>query len=536
MTSTKHFNFLDANTTVGRHMHFDGKSPHSVADLLDEMDHYGVAESLVIDCLSRECHPTMGNARIIDETRDSARLHPIWSALPHGAADEQVDSETLVAQMRDNNVGLLTLFPRQYRFTFDQWCIDDFIAPIADAGIPIMIDSAEIGPGGHGNDCTDWPGVVALCKRFPNLPVIISERRIRRTQRLLYRAFEACDNLHLELSCYWLHRGIEQLTERFGAHRLIYGSNWPYFGPHMTFTTLTTAEISDDDKRLIAGDNMRRLMSWCDINHESFTPDEPRDEFVKFARTGDRPADMTFADNHGHIGGKFSHYHVPEPDRIVEDMDRLGVEYTCVFAYSGITSDERPGNDITAEWCAKYPDKFVGFTMLNPHRGKDMMLDELKRGRDMGLRGVKLIPTYQQYPEEGPNIDIACQWAHDNRQCILNHYWGGVDQMRRLVSTYSDACFFTGHTTVQYADIMREHANLYVCSCPLVPPRACENVVDAIGADRFMFGSDLQDLPIAWGLGPILCSRVTPDEKRLILGGNLRRVLQTYSQPVTANV
>ena len=50
---------------------------------------------------------------------------------------------------------------------------------------------------------------MALCRRWPALPVIVTENRIRRTRRLIYRALDACDNLHLELSGYYLHRGIE---------------------------------------------------------------------------------------------------------------------------------------------------------------------------------------------------------------------------------------------------------------------------------------------------------------------------------------
>ena len=54
--------------------------------------------------------------------------------------------------------------------------------------------------------------------------------------------------------------------------------------------------------------------------------------------------------------------------------------------------------------------------------------------------------------------------------------------------------------------------------------------MEAFGADRLMFGSDLQDLPIPWGLGPILFARLSPEEKRLVLGGNLERVLSEYSR------
>jgi predicted TIM-barrel fold metal-dependent hydrolase len=157
------------------------------------------------------------------------------------------------------------------------------------------------------------------------------------------------------------------------------------------------------------------------------------------------------------------------------------------------------------------------------------MRRELERCAELGMRGIKLIPTYQGYPEEGANIDVACRWAHEHKQIILNHYWGGAEQMERLADTYPNACFFTGHTTTQYADLMLRHKNLYVCSCPVHQPRIVEEVVQAIGAERFMFGSDLTDLPMAWGFGPILFARISEAEKRLILGENLRRVLQEYS-------
>jgi predicted TIM-barrel fold metal-dependent hydrolase len=192
--------------------------------------------------------------------------------------------------------------------------------------------------------------------------------------------------------------------------------------------------------------------------------------------------------------------------------------------------DQTDWDAVVAEAVRRHPDRFVAFTLLNPHRGRHAMLRELARCHTLGLRGVKLIPHYQDYPEEGPLIDVACQWAHEHRQIILNHYWGPARHLERLIRQYPGACYVTGHLTTEYAALMKERENLYVCSCPLWRgPRDCEEVVAKIGADRLMFGSDLQDLPIAWGLGPILFARLGPGEKRLILGGNLQRVLRRYS-------
>jgi len=229
--------------------------------------------------------------------------------------------------------------------------------------------------------------------------------------------------------------------------------------------------------------------------------------------------------------GRSNHYFIPAGalEDTIAELDRLGVEKACVFRFAGVGSDEVHGNNIVAEAVKLYPDRLTGFTLLNPHRGRDGMLSELERCAKLGLRGIKLIPYYQSYPNEGPLIDVACQWAHERAQIILNHYWGPPEQMERLVSTYPNACFVTGHCTTEYADVMKRHANLYVCSCPLLGPSACEHVVSLIGADRLLFGSDLNDLPIAWGLGPILCSRLPVADKCRITRGNLEGLLARYS-------
>ena len=527
-----HFKLFDANCRIGRHMKLSEKEPHTDSDLLAEMDRIGICEALVIDSLSRENHPLDGNERILSITSKHPRLHPAWAAMPHAPADEQLRGDDLIDTMKKNHVGALFFYPMQYRFTLSDWAVDEFIEPVAAEKIPVFIDYNEVGST-MSCDQTDWEAVVNLCRRWPLLPVIVTESRIRRGNRLIYRALDACPNLHIELGAYWLHRGIEYISKNFGAERLIFGSSWPGHGQSDTVATLTCAEISDKEKYLIGCDNLRRLIKWCEPGHPTVILPEPADAYIAYGRSGVRPASLpAFADNHGHMGGRACHYHLPDCDleSITKDVRRLGIEKSIIFSFTGIFSDEQPGNDRVSEAVAAYPELFIGLTMLNPHRGKDMMVSELERCHALGHRGVKLIPTYQGYPLEGANIDVACQWAHDHQQIILNHHWGSSEQMERLLKTYTKACFLTGHTTLQYAELMKKYENLYVCSCPLLPPGMCQTVVDTIGADRFMFGSDLQDLPIAWGLGPIIFSSISPADKQLILGDNLRRVLARYSK------
>jgi hypothetical protein len=528
-----HHHIFDAGCVVGRHLKLGPGGLHTADHLLEEMDHFGVAEALAVDSLSRELHPAEGNARVLEAVAGRPRLHAAWSALPPGATDEQDPPAQFVARMRASGARALWLYPRQYRFTLHEWCIGELLTELEAAGVPLFIDYTEVGPGGgRGQDATHWPEVVDLCRRHPRLAVIVSEYRIRCSQRMAYRALDACGNLHLGLGQYWLHRGVEYVTRRWGSGRLIFTSNWPTMGYGPTLANLTLAEVDDADKLAIAGGNLRKLLSWSGpLATPSWQLPAPADELVQAGRSGRLPQDLRVYDCHGHLGGRGSHYHVPDGtlDDAVHELDRHHVRTICAFSFAGVVSDERYGNDIVIQAVRKYPDRFVGFTMLNPLRGRDDMLRELARCSVAGLRGIKLIPYYQGYPEEGPLIDVPCQYAHERRQIILNHYWGSAGQIDRLAGQYPDACFITGHSTRAYAEVMKRRPNLYVCTCPLLEPRGAEQMVAAIGADRLLMGSDLLDLPIAWGLGPILFARLSMDDKRLILGGNLQRLLKQYS-------
>jgi len=526
------WNVFDAHAIVGRHLLLKAGGLHTPDDLLGEMDHVGIAEALVLDALARENHPDEGNRRILRAVRARPRLHPAWALLPPGADDEQPAPRALLAALRRKRVGAVWLLPAQYRYDLSAWCLDELLGPLAEARVPVFVCYDEVARGAPRQDQTDWPAVVELCRRFPELPVVVSEWRIRRSQRLIYRALEACPNLRLETSGYFLNRGIEYVTRRWGAARLLFGSNWPVFGHGQTLATLLRSEISDADKRLVAGGNLRGLLRWCGVRHPAVRLRSPADAFVAIGRGAPVPRRERFWDCHGHIGGKACHYHLPDADlrSTVAEMDRQGVEKVCLFSIAGVFSDEVHGNDLVAQAVREYPDRFVGFTLLNPHRGAEAMRRELERGARRGLRGIKLIPTYQGYPTEGPGIEVACQWAHERKQIVLNHDWGSLAQIERLTARYPEACFVTGHTAKNLFPAVRRRTNLFVCSCPLWDgPRDCEEVVAAIGAEKLLFGSDLQDLPIAWGLGPILFARIPAEAKRLILGGNLRRILRRWS-------
>ncbi|MBM3500663.1 MAG: hypothetical protein FJX74_18555, partial [Armatimonadetes bacterium] len=468
-------------------------------------------------------------ARLLDRLAGRPRLHPAWAAvMPHSR--ELPSPSELLARMEAEGVAALFLFYRAFDIRLDDWGVDELLEPMAYARVPVFLCPDAAG-WRAGTDQTDWPGVVSLCRRFPELPVVVTENRIYKTQRSVYSALAACPNLRLDLRAIWLHRRIEFICREFGAERLLWSSGLPGSVPGVPMMQLAYSAIPEEELRLIAGDNLRSLLAW-NPRFEGAPPmqfPEPLDALHRAARERLDLSDLPVYDCHGHLGNSTPHHVIDDSlEDIVAEMDRFGVRVCCVFNLEGVFGDETYGNQVVADAVRHYPDRFIGFTMVNPNHGEADMVEQLERGLANGMQGIKLISSYHGYPTEGPLIDVACRFAHEHGQFILNHDWGSAAQIERLCITYPNACFFTGHSTLAYAEVTRRVGNLFICTCPFHAWDQTEQHVAAYGADRILFGSDLTDLPIAWGLAPIMYARLPEADKLKILGGNLQRLMAQY--------
>ncbi|MDO8684730.1 MAG: amidohydrolase family protein [Armatimonadota bacterium] len=235
-------------------------------------------------------------------------------------------------------------------------------------------------------------------------------------------------------------------------------------------------------------------------------------------------------DFHSHTGGLCKWYHLPDSStpEMINEMDRHGINKAVTFPFSSITSDYAHGNNTVAVAAKEYHDRLVGFACVNPHY-KDEIKDELERCRQMGLRGIKLIPHYQKYPDEGPNILLACEYANDHSWPMLNHNWGSAEHLDNLAKTYKNACFIIGHYFGPiYTDVLARRNNVFQCTCAALNFGDIETLVNDVPAEKIVYGSDFTDLPIMFSMGPILYARISDDDKRKILGLTAKSVLERW--------
>jgi amidohydrolase family protein len=246
----KNLDLFDANCMLGRIFAPKPGFPLSVEELLAVMDDFQIAEALVYHALSKEHHPAVGNRLLMDQIASCDRLHAIWVIMPSHTG-EFPPEEQLVEQMLAQDVRAVRVFPHpdRHNFLLTRWAAGRLLESLQRRRVPLFIDEEEI----------DFHAVHELCGGYPELPLVLTNVGYR-SDRFLYPLWEEFPNLHIELSSYCGHGGIEALTERFGAEKLLFGTRLPYFTPGSAIGMLSYANISQADRRLIAGDNLRNLL------------------------------------------------------------------------------------------------------------------------------------------------------------------------------------------------------------------------------------------------------------------------------------
>ncbi len=103
-----------------------------------------------------------------------------------------------------------------------------------------------------GEIAPDYPRANFVIGHAGNTPV-------ERAQAIA--AAQANPNVYLETCSTFRNPGvIEQLVNEAGADRILYGSDTPLMDPRPQLGKIITAQISDAAKRLILGENARRLL------------------------------------------------------------------------------------------------------------------------------------------------------------------------------------------------------------------------------------------------------------------------------------
>lgn len=261
-------NFFDCNCMIGRRSLRQPREFDTAEELAKEMAYYGISKALVYHSLAKEYFPPIGNERLLNEIKDFRQLHPCWVLLPHHC-EEMVEPAVLIEEMLEKRIRAARLFPspsypgqhsqyfsfKDHRYELAQFTCGDILNVLEKYKIPLFLDLQPV----PMEPLISWEKIYEICYRYSDLPLVLTYVR-QRDNRNLYPLLEKFDNLHIDLSLYTAHHGIEEICHRFGADRLLFGSGMPLYTPGGALTSIMYSSISEKERQMIAGDNLRKLL------------------------------------------------------------------------------------------------------------------------------------------------------------------------------------------------------------------------------------------------------------------------------------
>jgi predicted TIM-barrel fold metal-dependent hydrolase len=159
-----------------------------------------------------------------------------------------------------------------------------------------------------------------------------------------------------------------------------------------------------------------------------------------------------------------------------------------------------------------------------------------------GFVGIKIHPSLHRIWPDDPRYEPAWRFAAEHDLPMLTHSWAvsgynpvqkysTPDQFASILTRYPTVPLVLGHAGGRYqghlaaVELVKKHPNAYVdTSGDCYAFGFIEWLVKQVGAQRILFGSDLNWIDPRSHLGRIYDADITPEEKELILGENARRL------------
>ncbi|NIN63460.1 MAG: amidohydrolase family protein [Anaerolineae bacterium] len=268
-----------------------------------------------------------------------------------------------------------------------------------------------------------------------------------------------------------------------------------------------------------------------DFHFHVTTADEYTDWFLNWLR------DYAGEDTLAHLRHVLS-----SPQAMLEYLDEQGIDYAVALAETNPLSTGTSPNDRVAEFCQD-SERLIPFANVNPFVTTDLVSELQRCVSDLGVRGLKLYPTYQHFYASDTRLYPLYAEAERLGVPIMVHTGSSVFRGARLkygdplhlddvVVDFPELTIIMAHSGrgfwYEAAFFLAQlHPNIYMEVTGL-PPQKLPNYFPNLerNADKIIFGSDWPAVTdIKGNIATVRSLDITEESKDAILGGNAVRVL-----------
>jgi uncharacterized protein len=244
-------------------------------------------------------------------------------------------------------------------------------------------------------------------------------------------------------------------------------------------------------------------------------------------------------DAHAHAG-PYSRFFIPDHGvpGMVGVMDRCGVGVALVSSHLALELDVVRGNEHTARLVDEAGGRFRGLVVVNPHHDPERTLACWLD--DPRFVGVKLHPDLHEYPVTGTRYQPVWEASAAHGFPVLVHSlagseYNGLPAFAMVAARHPDATVVLGHSGAKRAhfeaagELAARHPNLVLELCgSFMTGEWVRRLVEAVGPDRVLYGSDFPFIDLRYSLGRVLFAGLSDDDLARVLGGSVSRLLHRF--------
>ena len=255
------------------------------------------------------------------------------------------------------------------------------------------------------------------------------------------------------------------------------------------------------------------------------------------------PISCPVIDSHTHIGpyhmsGWHQKYDRTDTGLVLEDLQHLGIDCFVTAPHPMVQERMAEANAMAAQMASKYPGKVYGYISIVPPCGMDAVKKEIQTyGGDPRFLGFKFLTGYHGDLLQ-PEYEYAMDFANEVGCPVLCHEYANVPNRNEFVEalkTRHNMKLMIAHQgggfaseTRACAPIIRDFENAYMEICgSLDNALPLEAIVDMVGEDKVIFGTDAINLDPKYELGKVAFAPLSDEAKKKIFAENYLKLLQS---------
>jgi predicted TIM-barrel fold metal-dependent hydrolase len=206
-------------------------------------------------------------------------------------------------------------------------------------------------------------------------------------------------------------------------------------------------------------------------------------------------------------------------------MDTHGIDIQLVSGVEAVTYDPIAGNRTLARDVARQP-RLAGLFVIDPRDvdGAEELMDVLLP--EGMFVGAKIHTDYSHTPMSSPLMRDALRLCAERDLPVLVHAWGAeilalADAVEAIPGLRAIAGHMGGPDWQLGPEAVRRTDRIWLEPCYSQPqPDRIRHVLDEIGPDRLLFGTDSTLIDPSYAIGAIRAAHLDVDEYERIMSGN----------------